>query len=66
MWRTGMKKRSDEIQALYQTDLGKYYIGKCEDVLKNLDLKLPNLANLTRDQKNQRLTEFFKNHHHFY
>ena len=24
---------------LYSTDLGKYYLGKCEDTIRELDLK---------------------------
>lgn len=34
-----MKKQTNEMQPLYQTDLGKYYVGNCENVLKTLDLK---------------------------
>lgn len=35
-------------------------ISKSENI-KSLKLDLPNLANLTREQKNKKLTEFFKN-----
>lgn len=33
-----MKKQLDGSKPLYQTDFGKYYIGKCEDVIKTLNL----------------------------
>ena len=34
-----MGQIKDAILPLYQTEYGRYYIGKCEEVIKNLDLK---------------------------
>ena len=35
-----MGQIKDEIMPLYETEYGRYYIGKCEEVIKNLDLNL--------------------------